>query len=162
MTKKAKWLLLAVAALMIAYAAFLATIVALSSPDVPYLRLYSDMSLLDTALREELQKNYEKEGRYPDRVDVLAEAVVGTIHAGKVPEKPKELDPLPRFEYTTDGETCTMTWSMAWRRGRVDTYKDYGRHGTWITFECYTDGELGSRQDLREDKQTYRESREVR
>jgi hypothetical protein len=140
MRKKAKWLLIII---MLVIAGTVAVDVWRSKP---YVRLHSDMLSVNAALTEELQDYYENEGRYPDRLEILTGAIVRGSYIGEVPEKPKELGLLPRFDYSTDGEAYTLTWSVGRRSGTVFSYKEYGRDGALVRLEMYIDGELESRQ----------------
>ncbi|UCG59038.1 MAG: hypothetical protein JSU70_05925 [Phycisphaerales bacterium] len=150
MAKKTKWLLITIV-LVIAGTVYLGTMAVVCRRVKPDIRLHSDMMLVDAGIREELQRYYKKEGRYPDRLEILTDSILRGCYTGVVPEKPKELELLPRSEYSTDGQTYTLTWSVERRSETVFTYKRYGRHGAFVTLEMYIDGEISSRQIFGED-----------
>lgn len=109
--------------------------------NLPFNRIYSDMSIVNYIIREELQRHYDQEGCYPNSLDMIKETIITNLYIAEVPDNPKELKLFPRFEYSTDGENYSITWSIR-NRGTVHTRKEFGRSGGLVKVEHYIDGDL--------------------
>ena len=93
-------------------------------------RLHSDLSFLNAVIREELKSYFEREGRYPENLDVLIPTILKNCYTTSVPEKPKELELLSHFKYSSDGTTYTIIRSYKRKQdGAVWIYTGYGRNG---------------------------------
>lgn len=108
---------------------------------LPDMRLHSDMSCLNAVVREELQRYFEQEGRYPDSLGVLTESILEAYYVGNVPEQPEALGWLSRFHYSSTGATYAVTWSVK-QHGTLYTHKEYGKDGALAKTELYVDGKL--------------------
>ncbi len=151
MTKKAKWTLIVTA--VVGAGTICGGIIASEClRNQSTIRFYSDMSFANSVIREELRNYYHERHQYPDHLATLTESILRTSHPRDAPQKTKEQDLLAGFEYLTDGETYTVTWSVKWPSGEVSTYKEYGRRGTLVRLETYTNGELSNQQSFMEQR----------
>lgn len=85
------------------------------------LRAFSDMSSACTGIQVGLQEYYQKEGRYPDNLGILKDAISSWSHEGEAWLKPEELDLLTDFEYSRDSDTYTLAWSATLSSGSITT-----------------------------------------
>ena len=106
--------------------------------------LLSDLNGLSAGCREELERYFEREGRYPENLDVLIPAILKKCYTTSVPEKPKILEMLSHFKYSSDGTTYKMIMSYVTKRGTVYTHKGYGRNGIREKYEFYINGQRRS------------------
>ena len=103
---------------------------------------HSDMSLLNAGIREELKTYYEREGHYPENLDGLTPTIVKSCYLTSVPDRPKELEMLTHFQYSSDGTTYTIIWSHENKHdGTVYTHKEYGRNGILENTELFINGQ---------------------
>ena len=93
-------------------------------------RLYENLRELNHSIRGELKMYYEQEGSYPEKLDALIPTIVNNRYTASVPEKPKELEMLSHFKYSSDGTTYTMIWSF-----KNYTHKEYGKNGILVKIE---------------------------
>jgi len=117
--------------------------------DVPDIRLHSDMSCLSAGIREELQRYFKQQGRYPESLGVLTQSILERYYVRNVPEQPEALGWLSRFQYSSTGDTYTLTWSVD-QHGNLYTHKEYGKHGALVKTEFYVDGKLLGKHDERD------------
>jgi len=105
--------------------------------------LHSDMSLLNAVIRDELKRYFKREGRYPEDLDVLIPTIVKKCYVTSVPDRPKELEMLNHFKYSSDSITYTIIWTFEGKNsGAVYTHKEYGRNGTLEKTELYINGQI--------------------
>ena len=88
MSRKSKWLLCAIA-LVLAGTVYFGGIFAAVSSTRPAIRFHSDMSLMNAAITEGLRDYHDREGRYPNDLEVLSEPIVRGLYPGTPSEKPK-------------------------------------------------------------------------
>ena len=95
-------------------------------------RLHSDLGQLNAVFRWELKSYFEREGRYPENLDVLGPKIVKECYPKSDPNqlKEKELELLSHFKYSSDGTTYTILMSYKRKQdGAVWIYSGYGRNG---------------------------------
>jgi len=109
--------------------------------NLPFNQIFSDMSYLNYIIREELQQHYDQKGCYPNSLDMIKETIITNLYIAEVPDNPKELELFSRFEYSTDGNNYSITWSIS-NRGTIHTQKEFGRNGGLVKVEYYIDGDL--------------------
>lgn len=103
---------------------------------------HSDMSLLNAVIREELRTYFKREGHYPENLDVLKPTIVKNCYLTNEPDRPKELEMLTHFQYSSDGITYTIIWSHENKHdGTIYTHKEYGRNGILEKTELYINGQ---------------------
>jgi len=122
-------------ALSVVVAVYLGAVVVFYSRYGPEIRFHSDMSLLNSAITGALQEYYDKEGRYPDSLEVVKTPILNRIYEGTMPERPPEMELLPNFEYSTDGESYALAWSVRHRNGSVTVRKECGRGGKLVRLD---------------------------
>ena len=105
--------------------------------------LLSDLSGLNAGIRGELKMYFEREGRYPENLDVLIPIVLKNYYMKSEPYQPKEKDIeiLSHFKYYSDGTTYKIIRSYETKRGTVYTHKEYGRNGILEKTEFYINGQ---------------------
>ena len=104
------------------------------------IRLESEMSFLNAAIREQLQQYFEQEGHYPDSLDMVTQSILENSYR-KNADKPKILSWLSCFHYSSTGDTYILTWSLN-QHGNLWTDKEYGENGVFVKWESYVDGKL--------------------
>ena len=104
---------------------------------------HSDMLFWQKVIIEELQEYYQKEGNYPESLQLIKDAVLSGGFVSSVPEEHKDGHILNEFQYSTDGNSYTMILE-------VEQYKHIyeGRKGKQVWYEYYINGEKFSRKKL--------------
>ena len=130
----------AVAVMVVSIAAYFSVrIISALSTDM---RLHSDMSSLNAGIREQLRTYFEREGCYPDKLDVLKPTILKSCYLTNVPDQPKELEMLTHFKYSSGGNTYTIVWSFENKQDKnVYTHYEYGRNGILEKSELYINGQ---------------------
>jgi hypothetical protein len=108
--------------------------------DMRDMGLHSEMSFLNTAIREHLQQYFEQEDHYPDSLDMVTQSILETSYR-KNADQPKILSWLSCFHYSSTGDTYILTWSLN-KHGNLWTKKEYGKNGAFVKWELYVDGKL--------------------
>ncbi|MHC4158650.1 MAG: hypothetical protein ACYSSO_06185 [Planctomycetota bacterium] len=111
------------------------------------IRYHSDMSLLNSVIREQMKDYYDINGKYPQDLKELESDIIRSIYTSKAPENPKELKMLEEFVYVTDGIKYEISWDAA-QGDKIYTHKEYAKNGKLYLSEMYLNGQLHSKTEF--------------
>lgn len=98
----------------------------------------SDMLYLRSCINEELQEYYEKNGNYPENLQLIWDTIPDRQFVSHLPEKYKDGHVLDEFKYSTDRPSYTMILEI---RASGKKYIEKGLKGEKGRLELYIDGE---------------------
>jgi len=105
---------------------------------------HSDMSLLNSNVREELYDYYKDNGAYPNNLNILKEPLLKSIYPNKLPKGPNVMDYFDKIKYSTDGNSYNITWE-AKQNKTIYIHKEEGQKGEPARTELYINGKLSER-----------------
>jgi hypothetical protein len=92
----------------------------------------SDMQFLGNVAMTALNTYYRESGMYPGTISILRDQIIQDCYVGVPPSNSQYYDMLKRLHYTTDGQTCSITWTGG-ENGRTVVYSRYSEKGVEIS-----------------------------
>jgi hypothetical protein len=91
----------------------------------------SDTQLLGNVVMTALNRYYRESGTYPDTIDFLRDQIIRDCYVGIPPSNSQYDDMLKQFHYTSDGQSCLITWTVK-EEGGVVVYSRSSEKGEEI------------------------------